>query len=163
MSLILDVIGIAQQGNVLTEHSGRQIVESQKSEFEACSVQNSFLIVDPNDGTRAAIPLSMVSRLEEILPENMERNGHREVVQYRGQIMPLVSLAEYGQVEPVDGRLSLVVYNHNGRNVGIVVGRIIDIVNHSAVTTNDEDSQTQVIAGKVTRIIDLAHLAATAV
>ncbi|MFN9976521.1 MAG: chemotaxis protein CheW, partial [Phycisphaerae bacterium] len=68
----------------------------------------SWLIVDPRDGTRAAIPLSTVSRIEEIAPTDIECTGHQNVIQYRGGIMPLVSLNQSGVVEPDEyGALSV--------------------------------------------------------
>ena len=42
---------------------------------------------------RVAIPLDMVTRLEEFPVERIEQVGNREVVQYRGQILPLLRLA----------------------------------------------------------------------
>ena len=47
---------------------------------------------------RLAVPLSLVARLEEIPSANVEHAAGRMVVQYRGQILPLVSLA--GQLDP---------------------------------------------------------------
>ena len=43
---------------------------------------------------RVAIPLSLVARLEEIPCSAIEHSADREVVQYRGQIMPLVRLSQ---------------------------------------------------------------------
>ena len=100
-----------------------------------------------------------MARLEEIQTSDIELSGQQQVVQYRGEIMPLISLAEYGQIESEDGTVSLVVHNTNGRNIGVVVGRIIDIVNHEG---DDSDNETRIIAGRVTRIVDLERLAAGA-
>ena len=164
VALILDVLGIAQTSNVLSEHAGRQIIESNESGAESCNIHDSYLIVDPSDDTRAAIRLSSVARLEEIQTTDIERSGQQQVVQYRGEIMPLVSLSEYGQVDSEDGTVSLVVHNAHGRNVGVVVGRIIDIVNHAGDDSGDDDggSDTRIIAGRVTRIVDLEQIAAGA-
>jgi hypothetical protein len=40
-----------------------------------------------------AIPLDTVTRLEEFPRDRIEHAGSREVVQYRGQILPLVRLS----------------------------------------------------------------------
>ncbi len=58
--------------------------------------------------------------------------------------------------------MSLVVHNAHGRNVGIVVGRIIDIVNEADGDSNSGDGDTRIIAGRVTRIVDLEQIAAGA-
>ncbi|MCA9059942.1 MAG: chemotaxis protein CheA, partial [Planctomycetaceae bacterium] len=90
VALILDVIGIAQQSHVLTEHARRQLIDANKKEADQHSRMESYLVVAPDNDSRAAIPLSTVSRLEEIQVSDIENVGHQQVVQYRGQIMPLV-------------------------------------------------------------------------
>ncbi|MCA9086639.1 MAG: chemotaxis protein CheW, partial [Planctomycetaceae bacterium] len=159
VSLILDVIGIAQQGSILSEQTGRQFLDAQEARTDSKQDRSSYLIVDPSDDTRAAIPLSTVARLEEVRVAEIERVRHQSVIQYRDQIMPLVSLAEYGDIDTSSETISLVVYNHNGRNIGVVVGRIIDIIDHAALPANQKDD-TQIIAGRVTRIVDLSQIAA---
>ncbi len=163
VSLILDVMGIAQQAHVLSEHAGRQFLDGNAGKNEQSRIGDSWLIVDPKDGTRAAIQLSTVSRLEEIRLDAIEKTGRSQVVQYRGQIMPLVSISEFGQVEPDEsGSISLVVYNNGQRNVGVVVGRIVDIVNQSDEGVGQQSEETRIIAGRVTRIVDLDILARNA-
>ncbi|MEZ6039913.1 MAG: chemotaxis protein CheA [Planctomycetaceae bacterium] len=164
VSLILDVLGIAQQSHVLDEHTGRQFIDANSSRAEHNRHGESWLIVDPKDGTRAAIPLSTVARLEEINTETIEKTGRQQVVQYRGQIMPLVSISEFGQVEPDENNaISLVVYNDGRRNVGVVVGQIVDIVNQAEIPNDGtSDQETRIIAGRVTRVVDLAQIAMNA-
>ena len=155
VALILDVIGIAQQSHVLTEHARRQLIDANKKEADQHSRMESYLVVAPDNDSRAAIPLSTVSRLEEIQVSDIENVGHQQVVQYRGQIMPLVPLSQYGHSGSEDGAISLVVYNNQGRNIGIIVGRIIDIINDAC---SDSPGESRIIAGRVTRIVDLAQL-----
>ena len=45
VSLILDVLGLAQKSHVVSEHAGRQLIKSQESELEQSSIHNSYLIV----------------------------------------------------------------------------------------------------------------------
>jgi two-component system chemotaxis sensor kinase CheA len=163
VSLILDVLGIAQQSHVLSAHGTRSLIDNSDNRGEQNIMGISWLIVDPQDGTRAAIPLSSVSRLEEIRSESIEKTGRQQVVQYRGEIMPLVSLNDLGQVEPDEhGAISLVVYNDGRRNIGVVVGRIVDIVNEPDQAFSDESCETRIIAGRVTRVVHLEQLAMNA-
>lgn len=163
VSLILDVIGIAQQSHVLSQHGTRSLMDNSESRSEQSRVGDSWLIVDPQDGTRAAIQLSTVARLEEVRTDAIEKTGRQQVVQYRGQIMPLVSLNDFGQVEPNEhGSISLVVYNDGSRNVGVAVGRIVDIVSQSESQFENSDGDTRIIAGRVTRVVNLAQIAMNA-
>ncbi len=163
VSLILDVIGIAQQSHVLSQHGTRSLIDSSEGRNEQSRVGDSWLIVDPQDGTRAAIQLSTVARLEEVRTDAIEKTGRQQVVQYRGQIMPLVSLNDFGQVEPNEhGSISLVVYNDGNRNVGVAVGRIVDIVSQAESQFDKSEGDTRIIAGRVTRVVNLAQVAMNA-
>lgn len=158
VSLILDVIGIAQQASVLTGRASAKCIETPPQDHAANCVRNSWLVVEPRPDTQAAIPLSSVARLEEIPVADIENVENRQVVQYRGEIMPLTSIAEFGRIDPVDGAVSVVVYNSAGRNVGIGVGRIVDIVSDNEAAQADAEGGTRIIAGKVTEIIDLERV-----
>lgn len=158
VALILDVIGLARQGHVLTEHGGRAIHELN-NKTDRSQTQQSYLIVDPGDGSRAAIALSTVARLEEFKSDQIERSGHQAVVQYRDEIMPLISLdGGYGG-GCSDGSMSVVVFRAAERNVGVMVGKIVDIVEHDATGGGLMVAGTpQIIGGRVTQVIDLMQL-----
>ncbi len=157
VSLILDVNGLAQQGGVLSEQHARALEDSAQQADQAADLR-SWLVVDPGDETQAAVPLESVARLEEFAADAIERVGPQYVVQYRGEIMPLVDL----QGRPVehldnddDQRTQVVVYHEQGVSVGIVVKRIVDIVEQAVdADTASAHPERTVISGRVTRIID---------
>jgi two-component system chemotaxis sensor kinase CheA len=93
VSLILDVVGLAQQSNVIKEHHAQSMHSGGSSLQEKKSDRESLLIVDPGDESRAAIQLSTVARLEEFGSDRVEQSGRSDVVQYRGKIMPLIYLS----------------------------------------------------------------------
>jgi len=100
-----------------------------------------------------AIPLSMVARLEEFPRSSIEYSGGRPVVRYRGQILPLIKVAQYlPQVGPQvgddeDAPMQVVVYSENGKSVGLVVSRIDDIV--SEVITEKRHAYGNGILGSI--------------
>lgn len=165
VALILDVIGIARQGHAIAERGGRPLHESSGSKNDAHATRQSYLIVDPGDGSRSAIPLSAVARLEEFRPEQIERSGHQAVVQYRGEIMPLVSVdGGYGAAGGEKGTIPVVVFREDKRNIGVMVSRIVDIVEHDLAVEPDHNENgsiavsPQIISGRVTQVIDLKML-----
>ncbi len=86
----------------------------------------------PAPTTRVAIPLADVARLEEIPVSTRSRHTRgRDVVQYRGDILPLVRVSElvggYGGGQ-VGEHITVVVHAWRGRQIGIIVDRIVDIV-----------------------------------
>ena len=155
VALILDVIGIAQKSSVLTEHRDKMISDKASIEAQADGISESLLIVDTNEGTRAAIRLSTVSRLEEFEVSKVEKSGQSHVVQYRGEILPLVALNNaYGSITDASGdTLNAVVYSSGEQRIGVVVGRIVDIVHERGNSKTPESRR--IIADRVTEVVDL--------
>ncbi|MEO1614902.1 MAG: chemotaxis protein CheA [Planctomycetota bacterium] len=162
VSLILDVIGIAQKSSVLAEHRDRSLKNDRAAAATATEDTESLLLIDSAQGTRAAIRLSSVARLEEFAVSDIEQTGQSHVVQYRGQILPLISMdGHFGGFDsdpsqPTES-IHTVVYNHNGESVGVVVGKIVDIVRH-ANSVSEESSGRSVIQQRVTEMVDLESL-----
>ncbi len=132
VALILDVMGIAQRAGVISMVRDRTLTDKAARAAEQGSACQTLLLVGMGGNRRLAIPLSLVARLEEIPADAIEWADGREVVQYRGQIMPLLRLDQVfgGGSADVDsqGMMHVVVYDDQGRSIGLVVGRILDIV-----------------------------------
>ena len=172
VSLILDVAGLAREGGVLNEQRDHVKTDSSSALDGRGHEQHSWLIVDPGDGTRAAISLDTIARLEEFRMDDIERCGDGDVVQYRGKIMPLMRLgsshlgnwADSGRGEELE-QFPVVVFQSEGRQVGIVVGQIVDIVEHALDSSVNSHNpvNAQIICGRVTRVIDLGAMVSVAV
>jgi two-component system chemotaxis sensor kinase CheA len=119
-----------------------------------------------------AVDLALVARLEEFPRDSIETAGGHEVVQYRGQIMPLVRVSEVLEggrrktEEAGPESLHVVVYADQGRSVGLVVDRILDIVEESFVMQPHSGRKgvvgSAVIQKRVTDILDVPGLIAAA-
>ncbi|MHC4875006.1 MAG: chemotaxis protein CheW [Planctomycetota bacterium] len=161
VALILDVPGIAQGASVLSRNHEPSVHDKQGNELrtDSTTTQEPLLVVDPGDGSSVAVNLSAVARLEEFKPSSIEVSGHSEVVQYRGQIMPLIHLDSSGYSTTQDDdsqRIPVVVFTSRGQSVGIVVGRVVDIVNHTIESGSDSLLPGKhVIQGRVTELIDI--------
>lgn len=140
VALILDVLGIAKRSHAVAKAAERQSHDVVAAESSKTSLQAILVFLSPDDG-RMAIPVSKISRLEEIEATRIERTGGAEVVQYRGVILPLIRIFDVLQErrkEPRNpdcgvpaGTLQVVIHTHGDRSVGLVVGRILDTVEHS--------------------------------
>jgi two-component system chemotaxis sensor kinase CheA len=167
VALILDVLGIAQKANVITEVRERSAVDLNQRQAETVAGRNAWLVFGVSGNRRMAIPLSMVSRLEEFAAESVERSGRNLVVQYRGQIMPLVDVAEelsLGSRDSAKQTLQVVVYTESGKSVGLIVDKIIDIVEQAVVTGSGEEigemMGSTVIQERVTDLLNVHGLVA---
>jgi two-component system chemotaxis sensor kinase CheA len=171
VALILDVMGLAQHANVIANARGKGRLEVAAASIAAASAARQTLLLfrGPDDG-RMAIPLSMVSRLEEFPAVTLERTGHTSVVQYRGEILTLYHLSQVlmerrrsprNAAPPPDtsGTIQVVVYQSGGRQVGLVVERILDII-EADVSLKKEGVRpgvlgSMVLQGRVTEMLDI--------
>ncbi|HTV02372.1 MAG TPA: chemotaxis protein CheW, partial [Luteitalea sp.] len=134
IALILDVLGIAQMTHVVSETRATDPGASADRDDETVDDSRSLLVFQASEQDRMALPLQLVARLEEIPRSVLERSGDRTVMQYRGEILPLVSVAGYfNRPEPEGDLLQVIVYASQDLHVGLVVTRIIDIVEQRIV------------------------------
>ena len=115
-----------------------------------------------------AIDLSAVARLEEFACNTIEVAGGQEVVQYRGQIMPLIRVSDVieSNRKKIAGMtnqsVQVVVYDDKGHSVGLVVDRILDIAEESFVIQLQSGKKgilgSAVIGKHVTDILDVPRL-----
>lgn len=168
VALILDVLGLGQRARVISGRAEHELIEQLAVEETLRERSEQLLVFAINDDSRMAIPLGMVARLEEFLPESIEWSNDREVVQYRDDILPLIRLAdllpnvEHAQTDSKD-KLQVIVHSApSGRSAGLVVSRIVDI----AETILDLDPRARargimgstVIQGHVTDILDTGEI-----
>jgi two-component system chemotaxis sensor kinase CheA len=165
VALILDVVGIAQCANVVSEMRDRQITGDTAAAEDLRSEWQTLLLVGVGRRGRIAIPLSVVSRLEEIRASQIERAAEQQALQYRGQILPLFCLRDllpsYGcQGEEEVDLLQLVVCSDGRQSVGLVVDRILDIVETKLEITRDSVQQgilsSAVVQGHMTDLLDVS-------
>ena len=87
----------------------------------------SLLVFRAGSPEPKAVPLSLVTRLEEIDCRKIELSNGRHMVQYRGQLMPLVRVSDEVKIKR-EGAQPLLVFSDGGRSMGLVVDEIVDIV-----------------------------------
>jgi two-component system chemotaxis sensor kinase CheA len=130
VALIIDVLGMAQRAHVVSEVRDRTLNDQESHAPETTSARQTLLVLEVGE-RRLALPISQVARLEEISPAAVEQADGQEMVQYRGQILPLLRLGEMLGIPArprCDAPLQVVVYFQGGRSIGLIVDRIADIV-----------------------------------
>jgi two-component system chemotaxis sensor kinase CheA len=168
VALILDVLGLAQRASLAGDSSGHVASISKEELKEGDEKRESWLLFRVGEGGKLAIPLSMVSRLEEFDRETVERSGNREVVQYRREIMPLVSVADALHIPAHaahEGPMQVVVHSTGAGSVGLVVDEILDIVDQQVSVTRKTDDAcllgSAVIQQHVTDLLNVPQLIAS--
>jgi two-component system, chemotaxis family, sensor kinase CheA len=168
VAAIVDVVGLAHRAGITDADLGHRDVGSEAA---VPSADTSCLLVfsDPS-GARMAVPLDAIDRLEAFPQTSVERSGADDVVRYGDVILPLARLDEllvdrrreprYRSEEMPDD-LQVLVHRDGETLLGVVVGRIIDVVDgplELQPATRAGVRGTMIVDGRVTEILDLPAL-----
>ena len=163
VALILDVLGIGRQSGVLATQRETERVGTQRA-AQVGQEQQRLLLFRTGAFERLAVPLSLVSRLEEFTQGAIEYAGNHPVIQYRGGILPLIPLDSVLAPGAPDTSLTndpiqVVVFQDGDRSVGVAVDRILDIIEDSVTVRKQSDRPgllgAAVIGKQVTDFVDL--------
>ena len=133
VALILDVLGIAQMANVVTEVRERAVMDTSAGGGRShVAGRDRGCYSRSAENRRMAIPLSMVARLEEFPADEggRTRDSDRSCSIAGRSCRWWMSRRSRARPSGADRRqtLQVVVYSRQGRSVGLVVDRILDIV-----------------------------------
>jgi two-component system chemotaxis sensor kinase CheA len=169
IALILDVSGIGLRSGAIVP-SGRMAMAPEPAEpaGKPADSRRSLLLLRAGGFRRLALSLGSVARLENIPAEQVEFAAGRSVVQYRGRMLPLVSVVEMleGASSPATDMLQAVVYHDGATDIGLVVDEIVDIVDETVCSPFATDRPgllgSAVVGGLVTDFLDPDWLAQSA-
>jgi two-component system chemotaxis sensor kinase CheA len=158
--MILDPNGVARGAGINAE--GR--AEDQQAIVVNGGIRSdsstSLLLFRAGDQTPKAVPLGLVARLEDIPVERIEMSGGTPVVQYRGQLMPMVPISGHWEA-PESGRQAVLVFTEGTRSMGLMVDEILDVVQEPLLIQPGSDRLgylgSAVIAERVTDVIDTVY------
>ncbi len=170
VALIMDVLGLAQSSSIVAETHERAAAEQEQARADGTEVQK-LVLFSGCSGSRMAVPLSMLARLENISGADVERSGNQWVTQYRGQILPLIRISHALEERrilpgshdiltlPTTANLQVLVLENQGRSFGLVVNQIVDIVESGSgpqsPATRSGVLYSSVIAERVTELLDV--------
>ena len=155
--MILDPNGIAQAlGAAATLQHGAEATDTAAGAGET---RTSLLVFRAGSPQPKAVPLELVTRLEEIAADKIELSNGRHMVQYRGHLMPLVEMD--GVSVRDSGKQSVLVFTDDSRSMGLVVDEIVDIVEehlHIEVSAGAAGTLgSAIVKGQATEVIDVGH------
>ncbi|MEM9907851.1 MAG: chemotaxis protein CheW, partial [Cyanobacteria bacterium P01_D01_bin.44] len=167
VALILDVQGLAQRAHVISEAQEAALRADSLLQEQAAIDRQQLLLFEGPNGRHMALPLARVTRLEQMSISLVEGTDRQHVIQYRGQILPLIYLSSVLNIHPdlplprveADTIEVLVVSVDEQRNVGLVVENIVDIVEEQILikgtATQPEIQYSAVIQDRITELIDV--------
>ena len=156
--MIVDPNGIARAlGSTAAAQLREETTAAPAAEIASTT---SLLLFRAGSPHPKAVPLAIVTRLEEVDARKIEVSNGRHMIQYRGHLMPLISMDETVRVRS-EGAQPLLVFSDGERSMALVVDQIIDIVEDNldieVASATDGVIGSAVVKGKATEIIDVAH------
>jgi two-component system chemotaxis sensor kinase CheA len=176
VALILDVRGLAQRANVVSGTRDRKLGDMPPPPPAQAGDRHTILLCALGGGGRVAIPLALVARLEEFPRSAVERAGGESMIQYRGEILPLIHLSRAlgrvrrrrrrnklgKRVRPKSDTLQVVVCAGASGQVGLIVERILDIAEETIATRSRTSRRgvlfTAAIQNRVTEFLDIDQI-----
>ncbi len=163
VSLILDAQSLACLAARVVQPTAPPAASGPEAAAGLAVPARALLLVEVDEGRRAAIPLADIARIEEAHRPQIERVSDRWAMQYQGGVLPLVPIARLigapapGSLVPPD-EARVVMVPVEGRNVGLVVERVLDVV-EAPVTLSQPALHagvpgTAVLEGQLTEILD---------
>lgn len=163
--LILDTTRIAARA--LARTSTEAVIRSEgRDDVPLCGDKTSLLLFRGNDSAPMAVPLALISRLEEFPAAKAERVDGRWLVQYRGGLLPLIPCDESVTLSGQEGSIPAIIFSDGTRAMGLVVKEVLDIVEEEMNIQSTGQKPgilgAAIVAGKATEIIDTYHFLQTA-
>jgi two-component system chemotaxis sensor kinase CheA len=174
--MILDPNGIARVLGVGASGSTKKRPAMPTASSQSSADRTAMLLFRVGKNGNMAVPLGLVSRLEDIKADQIEVAGSLLLTQYRGKLMPLIPIdpvAANDSKQPfgsarhlststaIAGSCPVLVFIDRGRSVGLIVDEIIDVVEEQLQIEMTADRPGMlgiaVIAGRATDVIDTAH------
>lgn len=165
VAFILDANGIAAYAEL-------QRSEAQEADDEATSSANSeetqaALVLTNGPEEYFAIPMVVIKRLERVRQEQIHEVGGQRLLEYDKETLRLLALDDLIRAEPRPTQtwLYIVVFEAGGREIGLIVPKLIEI----RELTTDVDFRTLrepgvigslVVDRRTVRLLDVHELAA---
>ncbi|HEY2158285.1 MAG TPA: chemotaxis protein CheA [Isosphaeraceae bacterium] len=167
IALILDAFGLARGLEPPREAANGEIEPAATDDAEGPAGAPEALVLLRGTGNGPmAVPMADVERLETFPVSSVEWIAGRPVVPYRQALMPLVDVEAWLGGEPRPRHVSdegrpwqVVVHSHEGRRLGLVFGRVLDVVEQRLGVRGKASRRgvrmTAVIQGQATEVLDV--------
>ena len=169
IALILDVFRLGLAAGVVSENRAHSIASQVSSAVSERAHRTRLVALQGRGDERMAVDFDAVTRLEHFSRDAIEWVGDRQVVQYGDRILQLFDLqnalperrqqARDSVASLDDQTVPVVVCTVNGRLVGLIAHRIVDIVEESLKARKAGSragvKACAVIQERVTEILDL--------
>ncbi|HWR40896.1 MAG TPA: chemotaxis protein CheW [Patescibacteria group bacterium] len=165
IAMILDPEGIAAQAGLWFADDADAEGELERA-AATCFEQQSLLQFQGPGSEYFAVDMTLISRVEEIKPEQIEQIGEQEYLQFRGDLLRLVRLENYLPVSALDitERKYYIIIPKSTKLVSGILARVLSDTVLTDVELLTERTRvngilgTMVLNGRITMLLNLFEL-----
>ncbi len=129
VSLILDPASLAR---VTGLSSVQEEINRPKEETPALKEDHKvdLLVFRNTEKEIFAVPIDRVGRIDKVDPERVEEAAGKKIIQHRGKVLHVHTLAEFTRSSPFEpkGKILVIVFYVEGKQVGLLANPPIDTV-----------------------------------
>ena len=153
LALILDALGLARHLRLL----GREMPRHETTLADAvgpADFSNSLVVCRVGQDRQIAIPVELVTRVVIVDRDLLERDHRREVIRYRGSILPILHAIDFLPAEPDPSpalRVAICrMVDRSGRlrKFGLIVAKALEIEPRPDETESNGDAAANADAGQ---------------
>jgi len=124
LALILDIVGLMKMLGVALEELEKGLAEEKVLTIE----ETQFILIFEVGKDNFAVPLALISRLDKVKSDQITTIGGKEVLLYKGKVIPILRLENYLPISyPEYGEeVSVLFFTEREKTVGIICSRIVD-------------------------------------
>ncbi len=166
-ALILDITGISDVMDLRSVDNKAKTQELISHKMESTDAQSLLIVRNARD-EQFGIPLGLISRIEKINRNDIEQTSGKKSIKYRGSNLILCSIEDVADVKPREDVENpfVTIFPFAGREVGILISEIIDVVNSEIEVDEDTFRQTgilgsAIVLGNTTLMLDLYGIVST--
>ncbi|OYY12282.1 MAG: hybrid sensor histidine kinase/response regulator [Rhizobiales bacterium 35-68-8] len=158
--MIVDPNGLAQSVAATGETAAANVLASSVHSDEDADALMSLLLFRAGTQDISAVPLSLVTRLEELDQATIEHVDGRSVIQYRGKLIPIL-VATGAPAQKGEGTRPMLIFSHENQVMGLAVDEIVDIVESrldlEIASTSPHSIGGAIINGRATEVLDVGY------
>ncbi len=158
IAMILDMTSLLELGSLRLSSAEPPVRRSSSS----TASRQTVLLFDAGGRDTFAVPLSLITRVEEVNAHRVQWANDREYLDFRGTIMPLIRFEEAGLVSDASyhDELYYVIVPKCSRPIGLLAANILDTANVNVEIDSDTISRpgvvgSAIVEGKLTLFVDL--------
>jgi two-component system chemotaxis sensor kinase CheA len=136
VALILDASGIAAKQNLVSMAGSKRAKElAEEARRDEAAISHAFITFRNAADEYCAVPMDLVERVTQVTNAQIEGLGGRRTMQYRSGSLPLVTLKDCAAVKEISPQQdkAVVIFNVLDREIGLLVGMPVDVVETSAL------------------------------